>query len=124
MRGRGIGHGADGKPEVTGDAEVVVTMARTAKTSGPTGRLSRARNSTKRRRIAFAQRAEELAAQVGVMLGRKATKAGRKRPLKTERGGMSTTRSVGADTRGIKGAKIRRRQGRKIGLGRKRVRPS
>lgn len=98
-------------------------MGAGAKAGGPTGRLSRARNSTKRRRIAFAQRAEELAAQLGVLLGRKATKAGRKRPLKTERGGKSTTRSVGADTRGIKGAKIRTRNGRKIGLGRKRVRP-
>lgn len=99
-------------------------MRRGAKTSGISERLRSARNSTKRRRISFAMRAEELAAQVGVLIGRKSVKAGRKRPLKTERGGRNTTRSVSADTRGIKGVKIRRRSGRKIGLGRKRVRPS
>jgi hypothetical protein len=98
-------------------------MGRGPKTGGTSRRLRAVRNGTKRRRILFARRAEELAAQVGVLLGRKSVKAGRKRPLKTERGGEHATRSVSADTRGIKGAKISTRNGRKIGLGRKRVRP-
>ncbi|MEO3818729.1 hypothetical protein [Plantactinospora sp. B24E8] len=60
---------------------------------------------------------------MGVLLGRKATKAGRKRPMKTERGGRHTTRSVRADTRGIAGTRVSMRKGRRIGRGRKRIRP-
>ncbi|MEV4756035.1 hypothetical protein AB0J86_13105 [Micromonospora sp. NPDC049559] len=71
--------------------------------------------------MSFAQRAEEFAAQVGVLLGRKARKAGRKRPLKIERGGRHATRSVGRATRGIKAVKINVRNGRKVGRGRKRL---
>lgn len=78
-----------------------------------------ARKGGTRRRTRFARRAEEFAAAVGAMLTR--NKMGRKRPLKTERGGVTRTRSIGADTRQTRGTKINRRDGRKIGLGRKRV---
>ncbi|WP_148086489.1 hypothetical protein [Micromonospora sp. HM5-17] len=98
-------------------------MRRGTRSNGIPERLRSGRNRTKRRRLAFARRAEEFAAQVGVLLGRKATKAGRKRPLRTERGGRHTTRSVSAVTRGIRGVRIRSRHGRRVGLGRKRVRP-
>jgi hypothetical protein len=81
-----------------------------------------ARKGGRQRRIPFARRAEELAAGLGIMVRR--AKVGRKRPLRTERGGESRTRSVSADTRGMAGAKITVRRGRKIGLGRKRVRPA
>jgi hypothetical protein len=78
-----------------------------------------ARKGGRQRRIRFARRAEEFAAAVGVLLTRE--KVGQKRPLKTERGGQSKTRSAGADTRRQKGTKVTKRDGRKIGLGRKRV---
>jgi|HigsolmetaAR206D_1030411.scaffolds.fasta_scaffold01599_10 hypothetical protein len=96
---------------------------RRARATGATERLRSVRNRTRRRRLAFARRAEELAAQVGVYLGRKLSKAGRKRPLRTERGGRHATRSASAVTRGVRGVRIRRRHGRRLGLGRKRVRP-
>ncbi|MFB6391916.1 hypothetical protein [Polymorphospora lycopeni] len=98
-------------------------MGRGPKSGGGSARLDAIRNGTKRRRVAFAMRAEELAAQLGVLVGRKAAKAGRKRPLRTERGGQHATRSAGAVTRGVKGTRMSRRNGRKLGLGRKRVSP-
>jgi hypothetical protein len=79
-----------------------------------------ARKGGRQRRFRFARRAEELAAALGRMLGR--DKAGRKHPMKTERGGGRKTRRVSVYTRGLAGARITKRKGRKIGLGRKRVR--
>jgi hypothetical protein len=75
----------------------------------------------RRRRFAVARRAEELAVALGMRVRR--GKA-RRRPVKTELGGKTRTRSSNAYTRGIRGSKITRRGGRKIGLGRKRVRPA
>ena len=88
--------------------------------AGTSKRHGGASRGGKHRRFRFARRAEELAASLGRLFGRQ--KAGRKRPLKTERGGKTRTRSVSANTRRLRAAKTTVKDGRKIGLGRKRVR--
>jgi hypothetical protein len=89
--------------------------------AGTSKRHGGASKGGKQRRFRFARRVEELAASLGIMLTRQ--KAGRKRPLRMARGGKSRTRSVSADTRRWRAAKTTVKKGRKIGLGRKRVRP-
>lgn len=87
--------------------------------AGTSRKRGGARKGGKQRRAPFARRAEDLSAFLGRMLRRK--KVGRARPLRTERGGWRRTRSVGASTRRLAGAKTTVRRGRKLGLGRKRV---
>lgn len=89
-------------------------------TAGTSRKRGGATKGGKQRRSPFARRAEELSAFLGRMRRRK--KVGRARPLRTERGGWSRTRSVSARTRKLAGAKTTVRRGRKLGLGRKRVR--
>jgi hypothetical protein len=88
--------------------------------AGTSKRHGGARKGGKHRRLRFARRVEQLAASLGML---RRQKAGRKRPLKMEFGGKSRTRSVSADTRRWRAAKTTVKKGRKIGLGRKRVRP-
>jgi hypothetical protein len=88
--------------------------------AGTSRRRGGASKGGRQQRFRFARRVEELAASLGLMLGRQ--KAGRRRPLRTERGGKSRTRSVNANTRRWRAAKTTVKKGRKIGLGRKRVR--
>jgi hypothetical protein len=78
-----------------------------------------ARKGGKERRRPFARRAEELAAAIGIMVRRRIGQ----RPLKTEVGGLTRTRSTSANTRAMRAYKITIKNGRRIGRGRKRVRP-